>query len=691
MGTEDKRDESIGAEPAQPQRPAMTLPAAHRVRSFAERMSRIKEITGNRYNAVKNKLVAYKTVARKPKWVRPRVTNSGETFSLGRKMLGKICLVSGYLRLFLAMDPKQFNFDKYHHKDYSGVARYTQFPLMIKLSSDRQVRYALELIGILMQENGLEPDPDYVEQDYVPYFLQFAPEDGVESELWTDDDDLGFDDDDDDDGEEEEPEGDYVEEDDVVQGAAAFAMGLAAGGADGEGAEEAAAAEPEEVSEEAAPEEAEEVAEEAASEEAEEAAEEAAAAEPEEVAEEAAPEEAEEVSEEAAPEESEEVTEEAAPEEAEEVAEEAASEESAEVTEEAASEESAEVTEEAAPEEAEEVAEEAAPEEAEEAAEEAASEEPAATQQPAAPIIINVMAGAPAQPVQPVQEAAAPAEEPEAPAEEAAPVREEAPRPYRPAEHGCMDVRLPKRGTVVNQHGDKIGRIRKSVWYDSGDTVQGAFVKDKANVYLVRGEQRTAYLDNNDNVFTLSNGYMATIRRMWRFPLLLLLILLLVATAFAFALSAYAIVFSENANDIPVLFLADEEGTSWEDTENLPVFRNEEFGDTVIAPGMKGTYRFIFENRNESQLTYSLSFSEDNTYGIGLRYRLRRDGAYVSGTEGYVAVEELGLGSLTIEAKSSTVFELEWYWEDNDAVDTAAGENNAVYTLNITLLSQISA
>ena len=253
MGTEDKRDESIGAEPAQPQRPAMTLPAAHRVRSFAERMSRIKEITGNRYNAVKNKLVAYKTVARKPKWVRPRVTNSGETFSLGRKMLGKICLVSGYLRLFLAMDPKQFNFDKYHHKDYSGVARYTQFPLMIKLSSDRQVRYALELIGILMQENGLEPDPDYVEQDYVPYFLQFAPEDGVESELWTDDDDLGFDDDDDG---EEEPEGDYVEEDDVVQGAAAFAMGLAAGGADGEGAEEAAAAEPEEVSEEAAPEEA---------------------------------------------------------------------------------------------------------------------------------------------------------------------------------------------------------------------------------------------------------------------------------------------------------------------------------------------------------------------------------------------------------------------------------------------------
>ena len=38
---------------------------------------------------------------------------------------------------------------------------------------------------------------------------------------------------------------------------------------------------------------------------------------------------------------------------------------------------------------------------------------------------------------------------------------------------------------------------------------------------------------------------------------------------------------------------------------------------------------------------------------------------------------------MTIEANSSTVFELQWYWRDNDPVDTEAGENGAQYTLHI--------
>ena len=39
---------------------------------------------------------------------------------------------------------------------------------------------------------------------------------------------------------------------------------------------------------------------------------------------------------------------------------------------------------------------------------------------------------------------------------------------------------------------------------------------------------------------------------------------------------------------------------------------------------------------------------------------------------------------MTIEAGSSTIFELEWRWLDDDEADTAAGENGADYTLRIT-------
>ena len=51
--------------------------------------------------------------------------------------------------------------------------------------------------------------------------------------------------------------------------------------------------------------------------------------------------------------------------------------------------------------------------------------------------------------------------------------------------------------------------------------------------------------------------------------------------------------------------------------------------------------------------------------------------------------EELGREALTIEPESSTVFELEWYWRDNDAADTAAGENGAVYRLKISLSAHV--
>ena len=80
---------------------------------------------------------------------------------------------------------------------------------------------------------------------------------------------------------------------------------------------------------------------------------------------------------------------------------------------------------------------------------------------------------------------------------------------------------------------------------------------------------------------------------------------------------------------------------------------------------------------------------DQNEYGIEIVYRLKRDNSYIAGASGYVRAEELGREALTIEPESSTVFELEWYWRDNDAADTAAGENGAVYRLKISLSAHV--
>ena len=129
-------------------------------RTFSERMGEAGYVAGRRYDAVKNAFLSYRPVdARKTRLLKIRMTRSGETFTSGRKPLAKLCLVGGYLRLFLSLDPKAYSVDKYHHKDYSDVLRYESYPMMIKLTSDRQVRNAVSLIDDLMTSNGYEPNP----------------------------------------------------------------------------------------------------------------------------------------------------------------------------------------------------------------------------------------------------------------------------------------------------------------------------------------------------------------------------------------------------------------------------------------------------------------------------------------------------------------------------------------------------
>lgn len=255
----------------------------------------------------------------------------------------------------------------------------------------------------------------------------------------------------------------------------------------------------------------------------------------------------------------------------------------------------------------------------------------------------------------------------------------------------AVDVRLPVRAAVVDREGNRIGKVRKSVWYDSEDNDLGFFRKEETNVFFYGGGVRTGYVDGNNNVLTLSDGYMATLRRFRWAVLAVILVIVALATAFSVILSAYLLDRSQNTDYAPVLFVAGEDGTAWEETENIPVFLNERFGDTVIAPGMSGSYQFVFENRNAHALEFSFTFGEGNEYGIRLVYRLRRDGVYIAGNDRSLSAEELSVSGMTIEAQSSSVFAIEWHWLHDDAADTAAGENGAQYTLHIAFSASVSA
>lgn len=420
-------------------------------RGFSEKMAEAGYITGRRYDAVKNAFLSYVTATKKPRAVASRINRSGETFGIGKKILGRLRIVGGYLRLFLPLDPKQFNADKYHHRDMSEVARYAKYPLMIKLSSDRQTKYAEELIDAVMSQNGLVKNPDYREKDQADIFKKSRTK---------------------------------------------------------------------------------------------------------------------------------------------------------------------------------KVAASVAPQQQEVAVVALPDEKPSKD--------VNF--------------------------------------------DNSENVKLPRNAYVVDKSGYRVGKVRKSVWKDNDDNFVGKFVKQGKAVFVSDSERHFAYLDKQNNVLSMQNAYVATLKR--RPSLALWAILLALLFLMTSVLCVFVIVKSVS-DYVPTLFIASKDGTSWQETENLPIFYQKQFGDTTVVPGATGKYRFVFQNKNADALEFSLAFSETNQYGINMLYRLKRDGAYISDENNFVTAEQLSQQNLTIEANSSTTFELEWQWQHNDATDTVAGENSATYSLHI--------
>ena len=258
-------------------------------------------------------------------------------------------------------------------------------------------------------------------------------------------------------------------------------------------------------------------------------------------------------------------------------------------------------------------------------------------------------------------------------------------------------ARLPRRARVVNHKGEKIGIVRGGVWYDNEKNALASFQKHENNVHVYDSASAHAgYVDVNDDIRALNGEYVASLRYFRWGILAILAIALTLVTMVAAIFGAFGIGrsgMSALAQE-PIFFIVEdtEERTSWTDYEDIPIFYNEQFGDRLALPGTKSSYRFRFVNNNEHALRFSFTFSEENEYGIEMVYTLQRDGVYIAGSgEEYVTAPAMSFAEFTIEGESESLFELSWYWKDNDPVDTTAGENEAIYRLNIEFNAEVVA
>ncbi len=91
-----------------------------------------------------------------------------ERIYFGRKTFANFTFKAQRLSLALALDPKTQD-EKYGFIDMSESGKYEKTPALMKLTSQRKKKYAIELLGALFTEAGLTDKELGIEPEYVPY------------------------------------------------------------------------------------------------------------------------------------------------------------------------------------------------------------------------------------------------------------------------------------------------------------------------------------------------------------------------------------------------------------------------------------------------------------------------------------------------------------------------------------------
>ena len=126
-------------------------------KSFIGKMHQTDKTIQGYYGELKNYMLSFKRVRSSVSW-------NLDTFFIGRKAVAKIGFRGKTLVMFCALDPDEYANTKYYPKDVSGVKKYEATPMMIKVKSERGVKFAKELIDVMFK--GLTPIADFKPQKY---------------------------------------------------------------------------------------------------------------------------------------------------------------------------------------------------------------------------------------------------------------------------------------------------------------------------------------------------------------------------------------------------------------------------------------------------------------------------------------------------------------------------------------------
>ena len=179
--------------------------------------------------------------------------------------------------------------------------------------------------------------------------------------------------------------------------------------------------------------------------------------------------------------------------------------------------------------------------------------------------------------------------------------------------------------------------------------------------------------------------------RILKLIILLLILSLLVMCLVGYKLGkiGYSTINSSGSTNenIDLIEIADENGLNWKNNE-LQIFKNQEFGgEKKIAPNSKGTYKFYVKNQIEDNIKYNICLLDEMSHFVNMKYKLKINDVYICGNKDeYVGIDEMNVENVVLSKGSTTLYTLEWYWEDNDELDTYVGSlDGQYYTLKLNI------
>ena len=134
--------------------------------SFTSRLIQAESSVQDYYTTLKNYLLSFKGV-------KARSSFNYEAFNKGRIQCVRLNVKGKALTVNLALAPDQYNINKYHFADMSDDPRYDKLPMLLKVRSERALKYALELIDELMKSQGIPQGKVPTEDYHMPYEPNF--------------------------------------------------------------------------------------------------------------------------------------------------------------------------------------------------------------------------------------------------------------------------------------------------------------------------------------------------------------------------------------------------------------------------------------------------------------------------------------------------------------------------------------